>query len=307
MSRQQIAALVVTYNRRALLLRCVAALASQSLKPDLILIVDNASSDDTYERLLEGGWLNNKVIKYVRLAQNLGGAGGFHHGVKWAVEIGADRVWLMDDDAMPESEALKHLLEAATDPSCIYGSVAVQGGELCWPAFILDSPTGRVKHAEDLPQTAPVDFLPFLGFLVDRSIVERIGLPDAGYFIAADDLEYSLRARKFGFKTILVGDSRIQHPQPHSYQIRVPGRVLTCLRLPPWKRYYDTRNRVLLAKTYYGTRLWTQTVPSLLARTVGALLNEPAKIAQLWASIAGMLDGFLGLKGRRHERWGLKA
>jgi rhamnopyranosyl-N-acetylglucosaminyl-diphospho-decaprenol beta-1,3/1,4-galactofuranosyltransferase len=306
MIQLDVVAVVVTYNRSLLLLKCLSALATQSRRPDLILIIDNASEDGTKERLQEEAWLERPFVRYLRMPQNLGGAGGFHHGVRHAMELGGQNMWLMDDDAAPEPDSLRNLLASASNVDCIYGSVAVRDGQLCWPMSIIGSTQRRTTEIADLPRTAEVDFLPFLGFLVNRTVVERIGLPDAGYFIAADDLEYSLRARRSGFKTILVGDSRIQHPQPRTYQMRVPGRVLTCLRLPPWKRYYDTRNRVLLAKSYYGIRLWTQTMPSLLARMVGTLLNEPDTIPQLWASIAGMLDGFLGLKGRRHERWGLK-
>ncbi len=55
-----------------------------------------------------------------------------------------------------------------------------------------------------------------------------------------------------------VSSSRIDHPLAGLYSIRVPGRVLVGLRLAPWKRYYDTRNRLFIAKKYYGFGLYTQ-------------------------------------------------
>ncbi len=103
-----------------------------------------------------------------------------------------------------------------------------------------------------------------------------------------------------------VSSSRIDHPLAGLYSIRVPGRVLVGLRLAPWKRYYDTRNRLFIAKKYYGFGLYTQTIPGSFARLLAALLVEPRKWMQLLAFFAGFVDGILGRKGRRHELWGIR-
>jgi hypothetical protein len=103
----------------------------------------------------------------------------------------------------------------------------------------------------------------------------------------------------------VAGKSHIEHPKSRPYQIKLPGYTLTALALPPWKRYYDTRNRLLIARKYYGFRLLTQTIPGSFVRLAAALLYEPRKLAQLWSFCAGMIDGLLGLKGRRHAKWGI--
>ena len=77
-----------------------------------------------------------------------------------------------------------------------------------------------------------------------RALVARIGLPDASFFLAADDLEYCLRAANAGARRILVAASRISHPLAQVYSLRLLGKTFYCLSLPPWKRYYDTRNRI---------------------------------------------------------------
>jgi GT2 family glycosyltransferase len=141
--------------------------------------------------------------------------------------------------------------------------------------------------------------------MIHRELVETIGLPDAGYFIAADDIEYCIRAERSGAQLIVAGRSQIEHPKSEIYEVRLPGRRLICLRLPPWKRYYDTRNRLLIARKYYGIRLLTQTIPGSFVRLLATMLNEPCKGAQLWAFFAGMVDGLLGIKGRRHTKWGI--
>ena len=106
----RVTAVVVTWNRKALLLECLECLRRQTAKAD-ILVVDNASTDGTGEALrpmIEAG-----EIAYVNTGKNLGGAGGFQFGVKAAVEAGCDYVWIMDDDSMPTPTALEALLSAA--------------------------------------------------------------------------------------------------------------------------------------------------------------------------------------------------
>jgi GT2 family glycosyltransferase len=142
--------------------------------------------------------------------------------------------------------------------------------------------------------------------MIHRSLVGKIGLPDSGFFIAADDIEYCMRAERAGARIIIAGRSHIEHPKSDRYTAKVLGRSLICLRLAPWKRYYDTRNRLLIARKYYGLRLLTQTVPGSCVRLFAALRYEPRKAAQFWAWCCGMFDGLLGIKGKRHERWGIR-
>lgn len=297
-------AVVVTYNRRNLLEKCLAALKEQSQPPQRTIIIDNASTDGTEEWLRAHALTGEPNLVYVRMNDNLGGAGGFAEGLQQSIALGADWIWMMDDDAEPEPEALEHLMNVASQTENVYGSLATSGTDTAWPTTLIDD--GRViNRAEDVPEEASVQFLPFLGFLIHRSLVQRIGLPDKDYFIAADDVEYCLRAKQTGAEIVIAGHSRIGHPKARQYIAKMPGRDLICLRLPPWKRYYDTRNRLLIARKYYGSRLLTQTIPGSFVRLLAALRYEPSKLAQIWAFIAGFVDGLFGLKGRRHSLWHL--
>lgn len=147
---QKICAVVVTFNRYALLLECLEALLAQSRPLDGIYIVDNCSQDETPKYLLEKGYLTrlpstdikipdefttdiikhtnihqenqtyNLHLHYVRMPDNRGGAGGFAYGMQRAFEIGYDALWLLDDDGLPESSTLARLLnssEITGDPS----------------------------------------------------------------------------------------------------------------------------------------------------------------------------------------------
>lgn len=301
---ESVTALVVTYNRMPLLSECLKALASQTARPGRTVVVDNASTDGTLEALASKRWTVPHKMDVLCLDDNQGGAGGFAAGIQHAIESGADWIWMMDDDASPHPDALERLMQVATSPNNVYGSLAVNGEHTAWTVTLVGEGLGKpIDAVVDVPILAPVESLPFLGFLIHRTLVERIGLPDAGFFIAADDTEYCVRARTEGAQLLLVGDSRIDHPRAQRRRLRVLGRDVSYLSLAPWKRYYDTRNRLLIARKYYGLRLLTRTLPGTFVRLVAAMAFEQRRASQLWAFAAGVIDGLLGRKGRRHARW----
>jgi GT2 family glycosyltransferase len=300
----QIAVLVVTYNRKELLRQCLAALLQQTAKIEHLVIVDNASTDGTTEWLREWMPANYPGAQLVAMNENMGGAGGFSAGLKHAIDGGAEWVWMMDDDASPHVTALEELLKVAGNPQNIYGSLAVAGPHTAWATTLVDE-LRVVNTSDQIPTQARVEYIPFLGFSIHRDLVKKIGLPDAGFFIAADDVEYCVRARRAGAEMIIAGKSRIEHPRAQVSQLNVCGKKMAYLSLPPWKRYYDTRNRILIARQYYGIRLFTQTMPGTLVRLFAALVSDPCKSMQLRAFAAGMVDGLLGIKGRRHTKWGI--
>lgn len=261
----KVIAVVVTYNRKILLLNCIDALLHQSLNFDKIIIVDNASTDGTIEFLEAKKILDHPKLVLLKQNENTGGAGGFSTGMKYAFESGADYVWMMDDDAVPHQNALEQLMNHAT-PNHIYGSLAVNGKDTAWTTTLL--PGSKTIDSKNLiPIISEVQSLPFLGYLTSKEIFEKLGLPDNSYFIAADDVEYCLRAQRAGFKTYVCGQSYIEHPKSDRYPFNLFGKKLICLKLVPWKRYYDTRNRLLIARKYYGVKAFTQTLPASFVRS----------------------------------------
>lgn len=302
-----ITAVVVTYNRKALLVRCLTALVNQTTKPGRILIVDNASTDGTHELLISGGWLQRPDIELLELGDNTGGAGGFAAGLRHAMDNGADWAWMMDDDAEPHLDALQQLFDRSLNPDNLYGSVAVFNSKLSWPMAPRGGEIKDIIYDQDhLPHEMDVQFIPFLGILVSARMVKRIGLPDAEFFLAADDVDYCMRARAAGAQVILACNSRITHPLSEWYRVWLPGREFYSLKLVPWKRYYDVRNRIHVARNHYGAKLWYSTVPGSFLRLFATLWHEDKRFAQMKAFGAGMIDGLLGRKGRRHEFWGIK-
>lgn len=299
-----ITAIVVTYNRKELLRNCLESLMNQTRKPDRILIVDNASTDGTRQFLASTGWLDCDGIELLALPENTGGAGGFAAGIKHALETGTDWLWLMDDDACPQPDALAQLLASQPQPQHLYGSTAIAPNDaqrrLCWPTATPDG--ACLDTLTDLTDPVlEIQSLTFLGLLIHRQIIQQIGLPDATLFLAGDDIDYCERARQTGARLFLIAASQLHHPLPTRRTLTFAGHRLHQLVLPPWKRYYDVRNRVLIARRHYGTRLWTETLPGLLIRLFDSLRHDADRWQQLSAYLQGIHDGFRNRTGPRRR------
>lgn len=112
------AAVIVTYNRKAMLQRCLRALCTQTAGVPELWVIDNASTDGTAELVAQ---LNLPTMHYYNTGKNLGGAGGFACGIQQAACSGAEYLWIMDDDCLPEPDALQQLLLADAELDGQYG------------------------------------------------------------------------------------------------------------------------------------------------------------------------------------------
>jgi rhamnopyranosyl-N-acetylglucosaminyl-diphospho-decaprenol beta-1,3/1,4-galactofuranosyltransferase len=252
---RRIAAVVVTHNRLAMLQGLVEVLADVPALGE-VLVVDNASTDGTGEWLAT---LDGDRVVGRTLARNTGGAGGFNDGLAWAVERGADLVWLMDDDGTPEPACLDRLLAHDGDLD-FWGPVVVDRADPERLVFPIRLPGGaRVVHAIDDVRRAAQDGLipgiviPFNGVLVTRELVERIGLPRAEFFIWGDDHEYRLRAERAGARIATVVEARVQHPSVGALGTPMAfGRTTYNDTPSDLKHYCMARNNLVNLREYGG-------------------------------------------------------
>ena len=212
--RNPVAAVVVTYNRSAMLKQCLLSLCGQTSACD-VLVVDNASTDDTAEAVRQA-MEEQENIQYRNTGANLGGAGGFNFGMRWAVEAGYSYVWVMDDDCFPEPQALEKLLDADRVLQGEYGwlsSVALwTDGKECR----MNRPKAKksfYEHIELLKDgLLQAEQATFVSLFLRAETIRTVGLPIKDFFIWGDDIEYTRRMTiAKGMPCYVAGQSRVLH------------------------------------------------------------------------------------------------
>lgn len=259
---EKVCAVVVTYKRPELLKNCLRALQNQTRLPDEILVVDNNSSDGTLEMLSR----EFPAVKTLPLGVNLGGAGGFHHGIKWAMDNGFDFALVMDDDGIPDSRCLEFLLEKANFLSAEMGQPVVCGARcvqiddetrLAFPSPLRGEfgestrDVSVLKNAMDENRVLP-GWASFMnGVLFPRTIVEKVGLPRAEMFIWGDEVEYAKRIKSAGYELITVFDAVHKHPADRiEWRTILHPNFLIFTGKLDWKAFCFFRNAGVMAKNY---------------------------------------------------------
>lgn len=285
---ESIAAVVVTYNRSQDLVRSIEALEDQTHPLDWIIVVDNASTDNTAQILKELKQVIGRKLIIISSRTNGGGAGGYYCGMKKAMELNADRLWLLDDDAVLAPDALDALVQVANSSSTTFCSTAISSRDkrtLCWP------PSRKFRYYEDLQVIERASFAPFLGFYIHASTIKKIGLPNALYFISGDDFEYSIRHQKLGEPVVWVKASKIYHPEPVALRCQFGRFTIKHLILPPWRRFYDVRNRIWTARKHYSAQWVCLTIISIACHGLLSLVVERNKRVQMWSYLRGIYEG----------------
>ncbi|GGT73810.1 glycosyltransferase [Actinomadura citrea] len=211
-----VTAVVVTYNRRDLLDEALTALGAQTRPPDRIIVVDNASADGTAAMVAE----RFPGADLLALPRNIGGAGGFGAGMARGMGGGADLLWLLDDDTVPEPEALQALLDARRKAAAGEdGPPALVASRVVWTdgrdhPMNTPRPKPRATAAESrLARAAgcvPIRSASFVSALVDATAVRERGLPVADYFLWNDDFEFTTRLLR-GRRGLLCPGSVVVH------------------------------------------------------------------------------------------------
>ena len=150
-------AVIVTYNRIEHLRKSIFLYTQQTMKPEYIVVVDNASTDGTDAFLKEWLLLDEGVHKEaVFLPENMGGSGGFYTGLeKMLQHEDVDWIWVADDDAYPAQDAFERAYEYITglgseadDVAAVCGGVGTDGGFSNMQRFHLSK---SVFGTQDMP------------------------------------------------------------------------------------------------------------------------------------------------------------
>lgn len=209
---KKVLAVVVTYNRKELLKESIESLLGQSQSGLEILVVDNASTDGTNEYIQE--YITKDQIIYTNTGANIGGAGGFQHGVKYGAEEGYEYLWLMDDDTIPHQNALEEFMKADHILQGDYGFLCSDVSWIDGSPCIMNIPTiseewyNTVERVE--ANLIGVASCSFVSCFFKVSDVYRVGLPIKEFFIWGDDVEYTRRLTR-DKRSYLVYNSKVVH------------------------------------------------------------------------------------------------
>ena len=246
-----IGVVIVTYNRLGKLKKTLELFSKQSLYPKYIIVVDNCCDDGSDIFLDEWKHRNEPFSKYIiSLKENTGGSGGFYEGLRLAESMDAEWIWLSDDDAYPTEIAIettdKSIKElSGRKPSAICGKILDPEGNIIYShrkqvikklLNIKLCPYDIKDYSKDYFKT---DLFSYVGTVINKSCLEKAGLPERDFFIWYDDTEHSMRLSKIG-DIYCVPDIEIIHDEQDR------NNVLD------WRWYYGVRNEIFMIKKHFS-------------------------------------------------------
>ncbi|MHB1063495.1 MAG: glycosyltransferase family 2 protein [Georgenia sp.] len=285
----RVGAVVVTFNRMALLEQTLTGLEAQERPVDHIVIINNASTDGTREYLEAREFAVETTIKH--LPTNTGGAGGFAEGTDVAYGLGMDAVWLMDDDTVPRPGALGPLVDSLEDaeerlgylPSFACSLVLWgQDGSLCE----MNTPDPTWDWARPLSMGASYTLMKscsFVSALITREAIHAVGLPSANFFIWYDDAEYTQRLSKHR-PGIFVGESVVDHLLPQNRGVNWGDLNESNI----WKFEYGARNQIASAVKFRSPTIAASLAENMMKQWRGSGVPHSLRLRVLKAAAKGL-------------------
>ncbi len=264
-AERRIMAVILTHNAPESLDRCLRAIAAQTVPPEAVLVVDNASRPPVTLGSLDP--VAPAARELVRSDVNTGPAGGYYEGLARFRDSDYLHAWVLDDDMRPNPWCLERLWAVAgRDPerSFVFPVSRETGGDYgIWPSWC--------------------------GFLISRTIVGAVGLPMKELFWWAEDTEYlQWRIPEAGYPRQVVDGALVEHDA-----IRQGDGV------PLWKYYYEARN-MLYVNMHQTRRVghYPRNLSKLVARAVWR--EKRGRLRRLGVIARGLFDGAAGRLGVRY-------
>ena len=297
--KTNIGVVIVTYNRLNKLKTALMKYDQQLLLPDYIIVVDNASTDDTRKYLSE--WEKETKSPYQRIvltaSENRGGSGGFYLGEEAALRMDSKWVMIGDDDAYPESDYLQGIMDYINkgnedDLSIVCGKVIQNGtlnhlhrcvidGRYKWNFFKAEK---RISFKSDTEKVLDIDLVSYVGIAINCAKMEKVGLVNKDYFIWQDDYEHSLRLRKVGRIVCLPQYNIIHETDKEHIEFS-------------WKTYYEWRNGIDMRKKHFSSIHFF----FMMLNGIMRIFLSPLKghgLEEIGVRLRGVRDGLNGCSGK---------
>lgn len=293
--------IILNWNNWADTEECLKSLENNDYPNCDVVVVDNGSTE-------KFSIFNFQFsIKVIYNKENLGFSEGNNVGIRYALENGADYVLLLNNDTIASADFLEKLVLAGESDEKIgflgpkiyfYGDGSRQskiwfaGGEVNW---LYNKGTmrgyGEMDEGQyDLPAFQETEYVTGCCLLAKREALEKIGLMPNEYFLYYEDVDWSLRARRAGFKTVFVPAAKIWHKRSKSTVEGSPSYI-----------YYHIRNGLILASKFAPWFVLLFVHLDALGRTIKQLIKLvffPKKRAWAKYILIGMKDFYLGKRGK---------
>jgi len=224
----KIAIIIVSYNGEDFLFNCLNSLQKQNWPNYEIIVVDNKSRDDSI-KIIKDNW---PQIKIIANRKNLGFAVANNQGIDYALSNGADNIVLLNQDTVVQPDFLTSGIKVLQDksiglacPKILYKNsdkIWWAGSELYRGLKILTKPTIRLgrhigkKKSDNKKYSQPTetDYITGCALFTRRDVINKIGQLDQKLFMYGEDVDWSFRAKKAGYKIIYFPTTTVWHDVP---------------------------------------------------------------------------------------------
>ena len=220
MGKKKIAAVICNYNKSKYVTDCIQSVLESKFRDFDIIVVDNASTDDSVARIREK--YGSKVQLFVN-KENLGGSGGVNTGIQYAVGKGYEYVWCLDNDVLVDENAIGELYAfmeghpgTGMCGSKVYHMedpdyVQQFGIDIVWEEYCCEAKYYNRLEDGSMPEVVYSDAVAACSVLVRTSVIREIGALPEENFLYWDDTEWGLCCNRAGYKVASVGRSKVLH------------------------------------------------------------------------------------------------
>jgi GT2 family glycosyltransferase len=312
---------IVNYNRAGDTLECLESLARQNmpgtafLQAPRILVVDNGSHDGSPEKV-EAAF---PEVEQLRLSTNLGFAGGYNTGIRYALEKGAGWVFILNNDTVLAQDCLHMILTQALEASQPQAQTGIlapiiyefprapeafdeqcaltqpriwsAGGKLNPLTLEKDDHYSGQIDPGNWPPLVRRDFVTGCAMLISEQALEQVGMFDENFHLYYEDADLCLRISQAGHKIFLVPAARLWHKVASSSG----GRD------SPQERYWMARSSI----RYFSRHARFFQVPFILVWRTASALRTTYRLgtAKNWPALKaywlGLRDGLRPEKAAR--------
>lgn len=253
-SKLNISCVVVTHNSEDTINKLVDSLAKQSLEPRSIIVVDNASTDNTVEKIKSHNSFPHLLNVYSS-PSNTGGAGGFRKGMELAISKDPDYVVTFDDDVtILDTGYLESLVTFVKSNGLeVASSLVVDSDNHKLTSFSYKLGSRRTNDIDVITSTSdPINDVKFFnGSIFKADVLRELKGPRPEFFIRGDEQEFRLRVLRLKYKIGVCKQAVIYHPSSTQEYVMYRGHNLTMVD-HIGKQYFSIRNQFYLYSRSQG-------------------------------------------------------